>query len=1039
MGTPSRELKLFALGEPQIVTGAALIEPAAQVAFAAALYLILEARNPVSRRSLEEILWPTASTSQAGHRLRQTLLKLRRLGLEIESVGKSRLKLSSHEVMFDFEQWSPVNSDWRSRQLLPFGSYNPQISKQFSEWLESQRESIISVISHSILDTIARHRLAAEWVAVESWCTALLQIAPLNEEATLALAEALAMRGAKHAATRLLDEYLDETGTGPSDLRVQASLMRRRIADRMPPRPNHSADAMLVGRTKAMERLGEMLRSVKSKQTRVCLIVGDAGIGKSRVLSELAQFAALQGFTSVRVNVRPSHIQRPLSAFVELAPLLRLLPGAIGCSSETLRFLDLLTKHQPGIDSRFDSGDAAWTFGAVQTALFDLIDAVSDESPLLIQLEDVHWIDQSSADVLRELTNRLSERRVFFALTAREAPPEWQLSGPQGLIMLGLDPLDAAQSAQLVSSLLRHSGKIMEKRYLEWCVTVAEGNPYFLSELTNHWIETGIEHEVPPSLTAVLRRRISRLDHGALQVLQTCALLENNSTLPRIEAVLEYDAHELLANINSLGTAGMIVADSCDTPSSNAEQISTRHELLSNVAVNQLTSPARRFLHRRIGQVLESEIGEHYSAATLWDCAKHWQLAGDHRRAWHLATSCAAHLMKVGLPTAAADAYEKSLAFCSTDQERLEVLSALAVAYYRTSAWLNLRETVAKVRPLQRRGLPESSSHDDLELMDLRAQWQTLDWDTIITRTLACLHAETASAGHRCEAGVMALMMLGFQGEPTAMADVYTTIETLAIDPDVSEATKLQARMVFHTNSGDLEKAVIAARRLVIEQESRGEFGDLFRAFCNAAVTCRVAGLFGEASEFFSNALRIAKKHNLQAAEQRAIPLIANMALEVGNTGEALALYRRLCDLPLDPTNRFAFLERQALGERIALYEGRLQDARQLVPMSYEEAASDPIYHRRTYNLALYVIAEIAVTGNIPADAVRSLEDSFSRSRTGVHQAFGAFVLYAALRKAGKSKKATLVLIDYREKYRREPWPAPEHLLQTVLQNCGLS
>jgi hypothetical protein len=132
--------------------------------------------------------------------------------------------------------------------------------------------------------------------------------------------------------------------------------------------------------------------------------------------------------------------------------------------------------------------------------------------------------------------------------------------------------------------------------------------------------------------------------------------------------------------------AGMIVSELPEEAQSGGERLASRHELLSNVALMQLTPPARRFLHRRIGKVLEAEIDDHYSAATLWDCAKHWQLAGDHAHAWHLATSCAAHLMKIGLPTAAAQAYQQSLNFCSTDNERLDVLSAQAVAFYSTAA-----------------------------------------------------------------------------------------------------------------------------------------------------------------------------------------------------------------------------------------------------------------------------------------------------------------------------------------------------------------
>jgi tetratricopeptide (TPR) repeat protein len=577
----------------------------------------------------------------------------------------------------------------------------------------------------------------------------------------------------------------------------------------------------------------------------------------------------------------------------------------------------------------------------------------------------------------------------------------------------------------------------MEKSYMDWCVGVAEGNPYFLTELTNHWIETGLEHEVPASLTAVLKRRISRLDQDALQVLQTCALLENNSTLPRIEAVLQQSAHALLKNINSLGSAGMIVAESLDASTTNSERVASRHDLLSNVAVTELTEPARRFLHRRIGQVLETEIDDHYSAATLWDCAKHWQMAGDQRRAWRLATSCASHLMKVGLPAAAAQAYQKSLAFCSTDSERLEVLSAQAAAYYRMSSWMALRETIAKVRSVQRHCSPNASDHDELELMDLRAQWQSLNWDSVLSKALSCLNARDADPAHRAEAGVMALMLLGFQGDEKKMSAAFRRIEELSDHPDVSEATKLHAQMVFHTSSGDIHEAVEVAKRLITEQQARGDIGDLFRAYCNAGVTCRVAGLFGEAAKYFSNALGIARKHNLQAAEQRALPLFANLALETGDHEQARTLYNQLCEIPLDPTNRYSFIERQGLAERLALCDGRKEDLRRFVPMTYEEAANDPIHHRRTYNLALYVIAELGASGRVADEAVEELEKSFSISRSGVHQAFNAFVLYSALKSIGKTRRARAMLDAYKTVHRREPWPTPDHLLHVIEKTCA--
>ena len=116
--------------------------------------------------------------------------------------------------------------------VRPFTGFDPNLSLEYTEWLDRKRNQVIAVLAKAILSLIAKHRLAGEWSEVERCASAMLQLTPLNEEATLALAEAFAMRGAKHSATRILDDYLRETGNGPTDLRVQATLMRRRIADR---------------------------------------------------------------------------------------------------------------------------------------------------------------------------------------------------------------------------------------------------------------------------------------------------------------------------------------------------------------------------------------------------------------------------------------------------------------------------------------------------------------------------------------------------------------------------------------------------------------------------------------------------------------------------------------------------------------------------------------------------------------------------------------------------------------------------------------
>src|SRR5688572_2532597 len=98
-------IKLFVLGDARIETPTAVIEPTAEIVFALALHLILSRKEPSSRRAIQRLLWPQVESPIAAHRLRQTILKLRRLGVEFETVGASRIQLSNDPIFVDHEFW----------------------------------------------------------------------------------------------------------------------------------------------------------------------------------------------------------------------------------------------------------------------------------------------------------------------------------------------------------------------------------------------------------------------------------------------------------------------------------------------------------------------------------------------------------------------------------------------------------------------------------------------------------------------------------------------------------------------------------------------------------------------------------------------------------------------------------------------------------------------------------------------------------------------------------------------------------------------
>ncbi|MBA3341661.1 MAG: AAA family ATPase [Gemmatimonadaceae bacterium] len=1036
-------IRLFVLGDARIETSRGTIEPTAEVLFAAALYLILERKQPVSRRALEAVLWPDVSAATRSHRLRQTLLKLKRAGVPVESIGKAKLSLHGTAVSADFEELlaTPPAADSSGTPcigVLP--DYYPRVSSAYDQWLDGSRDGIEAAITRLMLGLIAQQRMLARWTQVESNATQLLRVAPFNEQATLALAEAQAMCGAQLDAIRLLDSYLAENESGPADLRLAATIMRKRIAERMPPRAHQlPIETPFIGRGDLMKQLGSLLNDVVDNRGRVCMLWGEAGIGKTRLLDEFATFAHLQGIPTQRVGCRASDPHRPLSIFLDLVPALRSMRGAIGCSPDTISYLDRLTKHKPNaMDSLSDDPHGELVYAKVKQAMLDLVDAVLYENPLVVIIEDVQWLDSASASVLEDMIQWSVDRPVFFGLSRRDTQqlPFADESSRAQSIHVG--PLDNSESTDVVLSVIRQHGERIGEDYLAWCLRIAEGNPYFLHELANHWIETGDDLTPPPSLTAVLNQRLKRIADDALQLLQASAVLEVYATLERIERLLGFEPHRLLRGLNELGRAGMITMQRSEGDTTPTDRVATKHELLSNAALALLTPPALAFVHRRAGLVLERDIDQEHTTAIVWDCAKHWQLAGDSARAYELATSCANQLMQVGLPSAAAEAFERSLPFCSTREQRLRVLENQAKAYYRSSAWNDVTRTIGTVRALREHLSPGAPRHDEFELMEFRAEWQSLKFEIIRRRATICLNATEATAAHRVEAGVMALMLLDGECDHAGMRCAYEIVESLAGESGVARADLIQARMVFHTACGDLSIGVSAARELVEHEKTKHNIGELFRAFCNASATLRGAGLFDEAEALLIASLHLAERHGIQRSTQRALPMLANMALERARYDEArnwLDMLLKTAPSGQDPSLR---QDIAVIRVRLALADGDYESATRYLPSSMDVIAADPVYYRRTYHTALHVATALGAKREVKPRDVETLVDAHLRARNTMRQGFSAYVLYVALCVTGQEARGQALLGEYVHVHRREPWPTEPRLVSDILRLANL-
>jgi len=341
---------------------------------------------------------------------------------------RDNVQLSQHDARSDVDQLAEdapkfiASND--SLEFLP--GYSPRFSEPFRDWVDSKRDETHATLARHLVSDLELARRKADWLGCERIAKQCRQLDPFNESAVLAQAEAAAMRGAKKEAIAILDRHINAVGATGQDLALPASLLRRRIVERVSERPTVGArESTFVGRSREMEVLISYLAAARKGTGGACLITGEAGIGKTRLTSEVVKVAELGGMETQRTICRRSDVDRPLSAFVDLVPLLREMPGALGCSQETLSLLKRLTEFDGRATDVSFTDDSTAAYAQMRRALFDLFDAIAGEQCLLVVIEDVQWLDKPSAKLLSAMVSWASTNRLFFLFNERADSRIW--------------------------------------------------------------------------------------------------------------------------------------------------------------------------------------------------------------------------------------------------------------------------------------------------------------------------------------------------------------------------------------------------------------------------------------------------------------------------------------------------------------------------------------------------------------------------------------------------------------------------------------
>jgi tetratricopeptide (TPR) repeat protein len=272
-------------------------------------------------------------------------------------------------------------------------------------------------------------------------------------------------------------------------------------------------------------------------------------------------------------------------------------------------------------------------------------------------------------------------------------------------------------------------------------------------------------------------------------------------------------------------------------------------------------------------------------------------------------------------------------------------------------------------------------------------------------------------------------MLLDLNCDHETMKHTYETLTPLLNEADVDASYRFEAGMVFEGSCGNFNIALEHAQALVEKRRQSEGIAHLMRALTNAAVAARIAGAITRATEWLNEALAIAKAHRLPLATEVPMQILASIALDAGDPDAARGWYSELIALPESRYDASRRIVSDSIGLRLALHDGNVKLARELVHADLPELLSDPVAYRRTYGLALLVAVELVEDATLQVEAVSALETSHLVCRRCSGQAFATFVLVSALRRLGRPSRADQLLQEYLQVHRREPTPAPMYLL----------
>jgi ATP/maltotriose-dependent transcriptional regulator MalT len=699
----------------------------------------------------------------------------------------------------------------------------------------------------------------------------------------------------------------------------------------------------LVGRQPELEVVADLLAQAQDGQPSLCIVAGEAGVGKTRLAREFERHATEAGMLCLRGQcLALAGGEFPYAPFVGIFRQLGARSGSAtisGMEPGERRLLELLLGPPAGgagEPAGTATPDAPIALAQAHSAVLEALRRAAAEQPTAIVIEDIHWADESTRDFLQYLARSLDVERLAVTATFRsdELPPDHpvrtlvaQLIRCDPVLSLQLERLTREQTAEQLAAI---AGQPVTGDELEEIHQRAQGNPFLAEELWATRVMGGAG-SIPATLGDALLARVRTLPEQAQHVLQLLAVFGR----PVGHELVATAARDAVPALRRAVSEHILVA--CD----GGRRLTFRHALVREALYAELLPGEREDLHRAVLDAL----GRPGADGTAAELAYHHLAAGQHAAALRASVAAGVEDARRAAYPEALNQFERALELWKTVEPEADGAPALdRLDVYREAS------EAARLTGEYERAIEHC--REALQLVDVvedpvraagfferLSRYQSWDADRALEgldRALALLGPGPSAERARVMTGQsLQLSLHGRWTEARARAEQALAVAVAAAEPveECSARTELGLALAFVGEPDAGERCLRQARALAEELASPEE---LARVFMYLAELERLRGRTGAALEAMRAGQERAAALGVWASWGAFMAVLsADDLLQLGRWEELDVLLGAMKGVP---SGRPGAVMWPLVAGQLAMARGDLERGRELLERSRESA-----------------------------------------------------------------------------------------------------